>query len=311
MLTFSGFTPKDFAAYERSKWESNAFNLERLEVKQKLAALGRELSPGLCAADGAPLELELSSEHPALWNHRRVSEQHLFFSRAKNARQELDGIISRKRTMASLIEDPSPLRNHIFLAVTIDAESVEIGLRLHSDAAVDRDNLLRKCADFFHRDKLLGLVRSLAPEFAAGLATRPLIAVKDLDAEMLAELIRELPGADTSLVVRRSFQASDPVLVTGEFVGVARSLMIDGLLPIWRHVAWSRDNDFVSMRDTLRDQEIQKKAKGLAKNDRVRVVQGVFSGKTGVVQSVDAKGALKVALGKMSVKLTGEDVVKI
>jgi hypothetical protein len=212
--------------------------------------------------------------------------------------------------MASLIEDPSPLRNHIFLSVMIDAAAVEVGLKLHSDASVDRDNLQRKCSDFFHRDKLVALLRALPAGFEVGLANRPLQPAGDLDHDALSAMIRDLPGADTWLVVRRVFSASDPAVGSEGFVAVARELLTQRLLPIWRHIAWSRDNDFVSMRDTLRDQGIQKKAKGLAKNDRVRVVQGVFSGKTGVVQAVDAKGMLKVALGTMTVKLSGDDVVK-
>lgn len=49
----------------------------------------------------------------------------------------------------------------------------------------------------------------------------------------------------------------------------------------------------------------------MAKNDKIRVVRGVFNGRTGVVQEIGAKGGLKVRLGSMLVKLTGEDVVKI
>jgi uncharacterized protein YktB (UPF0637 family) len=310
-VSFSGFTSKDFEAYQPNKWESNAFNLERLQVKEKLAALGRQLIPGLAMADGAPLELELSAEHPAVWNQRRVSNQYAFFCRGAAARRALDGIISKRRSMASLIEDPSPLRNHIFLSVMIERSLVEVGLKVHKDAAVDRENLQRKTHDFFHRDKLLALLRALPEEFEVGLADRELVPARKLDDETLIALIRDLGEADTWLLIRRAFPADDPLLSSAAFLDTARELLAKRLLPIWHHIAWSRENDFVSMRDTLRDKEIREKSKGLAKNDRVRVVQGVFSGKTGIVQSVDAKGALKVALGTMLVKLSSEDVVKV
>ena len=78
----------------------------------------------------------------------------------------------------------------------------------------------------------------------------------------------------------------------------------------FRLLAWSRDNDFVSMKDTLKKKEIEQRSKGIAKNDQVRVVRGMFAGKTGVVQEIDAKGGIKVLLGTVVVKLNGDDVVK-
>ena len=86
---FPGFTAADFDAYQVKKWKSNVFNRERLEVKQKLASLGRELQGVMIAPDGSPLAVEASVEHPALWNHKQVEAQHLYFSRNEGARKEL------------------------------------------------------------------------------------------------------------------------------------------------------------------------------------------------------------------------------
>ena len=92
---FPGFTAADFDAYQPKKWKSNVFNRERLDVKQKLVALGRELQGAMLAPDGSPLAVEPSVEHPALWNHKQVEAQHLYFSRNEGARKELDAIIDR------------------------------------------------------------------------------------------------------------------------------------------------------------------------------------------------------------------------
>ena len=51
-------------------------------------------------------------------------------------------------------------------------------------------------------------------------------------------------------------------------------------------------------------------AEGLAKNDAVRIIRGMFAGKSGVVQEVDAKGGLRVLVGKVAVKVDAEDVQK-
>ena len=44
------------------------------------------------------------------------------------------------------------------------------------------------------------------------------------------------------------------------------------------------------MREALQKEKQAKRQKGLAKNDAVRIVRGMFAGKSGVVQEVDAKG---------------------
>src|SRR4051812_3998835 len=116
---FTGFSDTDFDAYAPKKWKSNVFNRERLEVKQKLMELARSLSGTLLASDGSPLTIEASVEHPALWNHKQVEAQHIFFSRNEAARKELDAIMDRQISLASRIEDPTPQRNHVFLAMTL------------------------------------------------------------------------------------------------------------------------------------------------------------------------------------------------
>lgn len=308
-MDFRPFEARDFDAFLDEKWCSNAFNRERLEVKQNLLALGRRLGPVMVMRDGAPLECEVSAEHPAVWNQRSVENQHLFFSRTRASREELELQISKRRTMAALIEDPSPLRNHIFLSVMIDKSQLEAALKLHSDAAVDRENLQRKCQEYFQREKLLALLNGLPPEFEVGIQGRPTHVAADLDDDQLQRLVQDLSGADSWFVVRRSRGRDDPLLQDPEVVELLKR-DLGALLPLLDFIAWSRDNDHVSMRDTLKQHGIKQRARGVARNDRVRVVRGVFSGKTGVVEETDAKGGIKARLGSMLVKLDRDDVVK-
>jgi transcription antitermination factor NusG len=310
-VLFSGFSDRDFDAYLESKWQSNVFNRERLEVKEKLLALGRMVSPRLQAADGSLLLCEVSAEHPAIWNQHRVPSQCLFFSRNLETRRELDTIIDGKRPMASLIDDPSPLRNHIFLSVLIDRFEVELGLKLHSDASVDRENLQRKCQDYFLREKLLHLIRALPDGFKVGISGKAEHPCPQLDDETLQKLIVELPGAGSWLQLRRSIPRDDLRLREPAFVDLCRDVLGGALLPVMIFVAWSRDNDFLSMRETLKKKEVEQRSKGLTKNDQVRVMKGPFSGRTGRVQEIDSKGAVKVLLGTVAVKLASADLTKI
>jgi len=175
---------------------------------------------------------------------------------------------------------------------------------------VDRDNLLRMCQEFFLREKLLQLVRGLPEGFSFGIEGGEEIPAVELDDEHLQDIIGRLPDADSWLVARRSLDRGDPSVLDPDFADQAREMLLQ-LLPLMELIAWSRENDHVSMCDTLKQKEAKTKSKGLTRSDRIRVVRGMFSGKVGVVEQTDAKGGLKVRLGAMTVKLTGEDVVKI
>lgn len=308
-MNFEGLTASDFDAYLEHKWASNVFNLERLQVKQKLAALGRQISPSLLSADGSLLECDVSPEHPTRWNHRSVKHQQLYFARNADARRELETIISRNRSMASQIEDPSPLHNHIFLSVLVDSSAVELALKLHSDASVDRENLLRKCHDYFQREQLLQHLQQLGEEFSFGLAGQAGVPVRDLDDDRLQQLISALPTAGDWLSICRKIDRARAIELAAGLASQAEAAL-SSLLPAMHHVAWRRDNDYVSVREVLEQHRLEQQSKGLQKQDKVRVVSGIFAGKTGVVQDVDSKGALKIMIGKMVVKLSCEDVVK-
>jgi len=317
---FPGFTASDFDAYAPKKWKSNVFNRERLEVKQKLVALGRSLQGTMVAADGSPLAAEPSVEHPALWNHKQVEAQHLFFSRNEGARKELDAIIDREKSLASMIDDPTPLRNHVFLAATLGHDALELSVKLHPDARVDRQNLERKCEDHFEREKLLRMLHGLGAPYRAGV-TPQLIPVGELDDARLGEILgalaslsgpqaMQLPGTPPKLLYIGRAIARDEAIALGAGVVEAAQKGLDALLEIYRFIAWSRDNDFLSMREALQKEKQARRQKGLAKNDAVRIVRGMFAGKSGVVQEIDAKGGLKVLVGKVAVKIDVEDVAK-
>ncbi|HEY3357516.1 MAG TPA: hypothetical protein VGQ83_29970 [Polyangia bacterium] len=307
---FPGFTDDDFDAYAPPKWSSNVYTRQRQEVKQKLLGLGRDLTSCLIAADGSPLACEASVEYPALWNHKQVDAQHLYFSRNAGSRKELDGILDRSRGLASLIEDPSPQRTHIFLSVSVVHEGVELALKLHPDARVDRQNLERRCDDFFARERLVGLIRALGPEWRIGITGGEAALAPALDDAGVKQLVAGLgqPG-HSWLFVAQMLPRTDARVRGAEFAEVARASLL-ALLPVYHFIAWSRDNDFVSMREMLQKERQQKRVKGLARNDHVRIVRGVLAGKMGVVQEFDAKGGLKVLVGKMAVKIDAEDVVK-
>ncbi len=311
---FPGFTDRDFDAYAPNKWRSNVFNRERLEVKQKLLVLGKDLAGIVVAADGSPLTVEASVEHPALWNHKQVEAQHLFFSRNEGARKELDRIIDRARPILTMLEDPTPQRNHLFLSVTLAHDSVEFALKLHPEARVDRQNLERKLRETWELEKLLDMLRDLPAGYRIGVSGSTSIPAAEMGEDglknVLADFARpEAPGKIHHLVLGRALPRAEATAAGQEVVAAARRDLA-ALLPIYQFIAWSRENDFVSIREQLKQEKQTQRQKGLARNDRVRIVRGMFSGRAGVVQEIDAKGELKVLVGKLAVKVAADEVEK-
>jgi transcription antitermination factor NusG len=310
-VQFSGFADSDFDAYQDRKWASNAFNLERLQVRQKLDSLGKQLAPSMRADDGSLLACQTSAEHPAVWNQRRVACQHLFFSRNQEAQRELEQIINRSRSIASLIEDPSPLRKHVFLAVIIDQNGLMVALRLHSDATVDRENLQKRCAEYFEREKVLATLQQLPDCFELQLpGVFPAKTACEIDDEELQTIVEKLETAGDMLSIERFFHRSEPTLRQPEIVDTL-SESLNSLLPALHAVTWSRSNDHLSMKATLREEDKKTKQRGLAKNDRVRIVSGMLAGKRGVVQEVTPKGEVKILIGTMSLKVQSDAVTKV
>jgi hypothetical protein len=307
LVTFVPFTDKDFDAYLEPKWQSNVFNRERLEIKQKLMVLGKLLSPMMVASNGSLLDYEASTEHPAVWNQHRVKNQYLFFSRSAEARRELDTIISKKRSISALIEDPSPLSNHIFLSVMIDRNQIELALKLHSDAVLDRENMQRRFQEFFQRDRLISSISLLPDYFLVGIDGQEGILAQHIDQEKLQGFILALPEANSWLSIRHSIGRKEEILRQESFVDAAKQ-DLSLLLPVLHLIAWNRENDFVSMKETLKKREVEQAAKGLTKHAPVRIVKGIFQGKNGIIQEIDTKGIIKVLVGTVVVKLQSADV---
>ena len=332
---FPGLTSGDFDSYEPRKWKSNVYNRERMEVRQKLLTLARDCAGGLLGSDGAPLHIEASVEHPAIWNHKQVDMQGVFFSRHEAARKELDLLMDRQKPISSLLDDPTPQRNHLFLAVTVTNDSLDAALKLHPDASIDRQNFVRKLDEHFEADRLITLLHELPEGFQIGVMPelRPVDA--ELSDEGLRDIIDSLPpgsgsaGASSGssgglgglgplpgqpvppphlFYLGRSMPRAAAAALSPEEQDAWVREQLSWLLPVYRFIVWSRDNDFVSMRQVLDKEKTQRRQKGLSRHDKVRIVRGMLAGKDGLIQEVDSKGQLKVLVGKLVVKVDAADV---
>jgi hypothetical protein len=264
---FEGFTPEDFDAYLEEKWASNMFTLPRRRVKEKLETLGKALSEELSTA-GLVLLPRLSDEHPSLWNNKKVDTQWLFFSRDEEAQNKLSEIIDTERTLAATVADPTPLYRQVFLGVSLDRANLEVGLRLHYDAWVDRKNLLKLVGSEEGRARFAELRGSLPDHYEIGVAGEEMMAPRDLDDEAFAACAARLEEQGGWLFIGARMPR-DQVAVLGADVAETALETFRLLIPVYRFVAWSPDNDAISMDRLVAEREQAIKA-SQAELDRER-----------------------------------------
>jgi transcription antitermination factor NusG len=309
------FDATDFDAYAPSKWSSNVYNLERLRVKEKLDTLGKQLSPELKPAEGSPLTWETSVEHPALWNNHQVKMQALYLLRSADARNELSSRVTRARSITNLLDNPSPYREHIHLAVSLDHEGIEIALQLPPEAVVDHKNLIRKMENHWELSKLQELLSDLPSTFSlqvCGLSTTPAhqIDVQQVISALKTSRTEKPAGQNPVLRLSTCLKRDDPQLTSTDLLESIRNAF-ETLMPLYEFIAWRRENDYLEVQKQIAEEKQKALSKGLSRGDRVRIIGGLWSGKQGSVQSTDARGKLKVLVGKITVTLEADEVVPV
>lgn len=256
-MIFDGFSGEDFDAYAPSKWSSNMFTLQRRKVKDKLDVLGKQLA-GEFGNAGLELILHLSDDHPSLWNNKKVDTQWLFFSRDTNAQRELSDIIDTEKTLAATLVDPTPLYRHIFLGVSINETALEIGIRLHHDAWVDRKNLLSILNDEEKRRGFISLCQSLPAQIGFGLHQTELTAVGNLEGDTLQAFQNEFDTSSKGWMFLGARIARDEVVNQGADIALSVISIMSQLVPVYKYIAWSPQNDALSI-DTIFEQKKQER----------------------------------------------------
>lgn len=251
MTMFDGFVLEDFEAYLPEKWSSNMFTLPRRRVKDKLESLGQLLLDELAQA-GLRLEMHLSDDHPSLWNKKKVDTQWLFFSRDEDAKKKLSEVIDTEKTLAATLADPTPLYRHVFIGVSVDQGNLEVGLRLHHDAWVDRKNLVALVSNPDSNVAFDALRSGLSDGFVMGLVGGELTPVKDLDPEGLRRITAEFDQKKGWLFLGMRMSNVEAAGMGEE----ARERIRDffrSLVPVYRFFAWSPSNDAVSIDSIVAD----------------------------------------------------------
>lgn len=315
---FRGFEAKDFDAFEEHKWSSNRFNLERMRVREKLVALQKMYATAFEAA-GVPIESSVGLDHPTILNNKRVASIALAFSRTEAQRKELARFIEREIPLAERVSDPDPEHQHLRMGVRVHHGGIDVALTLHRHAILDVRNLAEKAVDTWEGENLRLILDAIPEGFELRGPNGDVHPVSEL-LKCRADLKAHLEGGHQSLTIVRTFRRDDPAV--GDAASAEALLdALNRLLPVYRYAAWDRENDWLSIKKLLKEDRQHQKlvragkaaevALNLKKGDRVQVTAGLFSGKQGAVTDVDARGRLKVFLGKLSVTLTEKEVKKV
>lgn len=247
--SFDGFLPEDFDAYLPEKWNSNMYTLPRRKVKGKLAGMGARLHEEV-KAEQLMLVMHVSDEFPSLWNKKKVDSQWIFFSRDDAARAELTDLIDTKRTLADTLADPTPRYRHIFMCVAVYANLLEIGLHLHHDAWVDRDNLIRLLEMEQSRARFLELVAGLPEHYEVGVGGQQAVSPSAFGTKEVERLVAEF-GSSKGWLFFGARLPKDQVSVLGAEVMDVAAEAFRLLMPLYRFIAWSPENDAISFNNLV------------------------------------------------------------
>jgi hypothetical protein len=248
-------TDRDFDAYLPEKATSNAFTRPRLEVKQRALAWARNVTARL-AEQGFGVEVHATDEHLSHRNKRKVDAQWVFFWRDEAARGELDQLLERTRSIAEVIDDPSPYTRHAFLGLRVDAAAVEVCFAVHPEAKVDIDNLRARLAEGSEH---------LAEELAKSLHALPdqfELRAGGPQGEAMRLPCSAASSPQITAVLARCASENVPLWIGWRVLretALAHADILDeqledavlALFPVYQLIAWSRDNDHVGIEREL------------------------------------------------------------
>ena len=132
------FLERDFLVYERHRQNDGELNALRLSVRRKLKAVADEARKQ-AKARGEELASQAGLHHPYSFNNYRVSEQRAYLCRSKKERSKLASFFGD-----ALGKDAETHYIQTVLELSLDAQVLEVALRIHPLAWWDGENLKKK-----------------------------------------------------------------------------------------------------------------------------------------------------------------------
>jgi transcription antitermination factor NusG len=291
-LRFAGFDDKHFEAFEKRKWSSNLFNLERLAVKEELEALGAQIT--------LPLERfsrEVTSHCPTILNGKNVSEMLIYYTRTEEERKAILPLLDSRIALPEQLSDPQEHHKHAILGVRISQSGVDTGFMLHSRAWVDVMNILNRCKKPEERARFVQMVNRL--DGTAVIAPSVVLATKEFSSAHIEQMEEAVLNYDFTIFFGVSFGRDAKEPRSPAFASLVNKTLLS-CLPIYDFALWRLSQDFLG---TMGAKTAKEEVSRISVGAHVLVNEGPFANRAGVVTAIDNQGFARVLIGKITLKI--------
>jgi len=237
------FEEGDFHALSEGLARDAQYDDRRLLARRKLGAVARAAVARI--SEGGPeLVARTSLHHPHAFNGMRVRRLWAYLCRGKRAKARLRRVLG-----AELARDLDAAYRNAYLCVALEAEALEVSLRIHVDAWYDSQNLSRRLAAE-GPDAWIGILNELAGYHLRLDDWKGEWRCGELDRTRIEEFLRYWKPGEHALRVERRFPApaGPPGARAHAFApevpaGLVQEL--ERLVPLYRFTAWSDESDFL------------------------------------------------------------------
>ena len=217
------------------------YNDRRLILRRKLGALAKQFV-ALPRRPKLALASRTSLHNPHAFNRNRVQRIWAYICRDKTEKNRLKRVVG-----ADLAKDLDAAFRNAYFCLAVEAERLEVSLRIHADAWFDGQNLTRRVEKESY-DGLLSVLNELDGYFLRLADWKGEWRCGELNAGKLKEFFGYYEPGNHTLAVERHFPApaAQPAVrqsVFGEGVGEMLLEEMQRLEPLYRFAAWSKESD--------------------------------------------------------------------
>jgi transcription antitermination factor NusG len=257
----------------------------------------------------------VTSHAPSVFNGKKVSELVLYFTRSEEHQKAIAPLLDARISLPDQISDAGEHHRHLFLGVRVDHEGVEAGLMCHSTAWLDVMNLLNRCRQSAEAGEFVRLVRSMPAGCSARVSSVLDVPAPEFEVEHVKRLEEAVLNETFLIRFGRRLPPGDPALAASSFMPYLREMLV-AHLALWDFMAWRPASNYLvagppNGAALMKDSPVVSHDGGIVDfgvGARVRLVDGVFAGRPGVVVEIDAKGHVRVMVGKVAVRVDARQV---
>lgn len=226
------FQKRDFLAYERHRQDDPEYNALRLAVRRKLVGIATE-ARRRAKELGTELASQAGLHHPYTFNNYRVSEQRAYLCRSNRERRQLATFFGD-----ALGKDAETHYIQTILEVSVDAEVLQVALRIHPMAWWDGENLKKKVAAPAGMAEWCTMLKALPAGFVLKLHDwRKLYWAQVAGEQEMREYFGSYTPGEHWLHLQRELPQEDALAMGVEACNWAVTSLL-ALLPPYRFILW-------------------------------------------------------------------------